>query len=1446
MKIDPGLEVAVDAFIDAVSRALIVATASLPDQDRGALERSTVTEAFHLACGFIDADGLATDDELWALIGAFGRRLGPDFARSTPDDLRADGATTNAARWLTSTSDLFEILLGVDRRQDSDLATTYYEHAMALAHMVASLDTHTGRDELLAIDAYRGLLLSAIKGTPAATPPPGGPPVEAGTDERSPDGPVADGPPRPLEQLLAELDGLVGLAEVKREVKLVTDLLQVQRLRRQRGLPVAESSRHLIFTGNPGTGKTTVARLLAQIYRTLGVVSRGHLVETDRAGLVAGYVGQTATRVTAAFDEADQGVLLIDEAYALVRGSDTDFGREAIDTIVKLVEDRRDRLVVIAAGYPDEMADFIDANPGLPSRFPRTIAFPDYDDDELTAIFAKLCVDNGYGCGPDTTAAARALVLRPGPGQGLRERAPGPQPVRAGHGSPGRSGGGHDPTHRRRAHRAGPLRHRRSAVKRLVAIVAAVAMVAGALYVRSLSNGDGSSSGHDQAGPTRGTLVCATELAAACATIAQHHPELTVRTEEAQLTLTSLAAAGADPTSVGFDAWLVPEPWPDMANQQSQQSGSGAVLGDPTRVVARSPLVIAAWNDRRDVLQQRCGGVITWKCIGEQAGTAVGHRAPAVGLGRGEARPPHPGADRGRAARLGRSRLQLVRDVGLRLQRLLRSRVPGLVHAPRAVDPGLPRPAPHPARRHVVHGPGVVRPDRFDRGRRRTGHQRQPRQRATDHPLPCSPDDSRRRHGARRRVGCGRPDEEAHRIGPDGPGAGRVGLAGGRATGSRRHPRPAGAAGGVERAPRRGAAGPALPVDRGRPMNRTSLGRAVAVAVVAVTILAACSTSPSSSNSANGVDVGNPGNCLVVNLSMSSEKIDLLTSLAQAFNKTKTKVNGTCVFVNPKSLASGAATDALANGWDEASDGPSPVIWTPASSAWGAILDQRRADQGQPAMANQGVPFMNTPLVIAMPQPMAEALGWPAKALGWSDILDLAKSQTGWAQYGHPEWGPFRLGKTNPNFSTSGLSALIAQNYAATGKTRDLTLEDLAKPETNAFDTAVESAVNHYGDTTLTYLNNWYRADQEGTALQYTSALAVEEKSVIDYNTGNPDGKLDPGEEPRPPRTKLVAIYPKEGTVFSDNPLFVLDAPWVNADQKAGAQAFIDFVQQPDNQERVLQFNFRPGNPQVAIGAPITADNGVDPNQPQTLLQTPRPPVLVDLLNRWSQQRKAARVLLVIDISGSMKDRASPDSPDTKLDLAKTGRRRLAGPVQTRRPGGPAGVLHRPGARQRRLLARPRAHRPHVPEPGHPEERDRGAGAHAGHPALRRGQPVVRSDGGGLRPGPHQRRGPAHRRPERRRRPEQRPTAAGVAARRPPPPEPGGERTAGAPVHHRLRPRRRPGRAQADGRGDERCLLRRQRPQEHHEGLHRRGEQLLTCPGCRPATGCSHPRWPGR
>jgi len=304
-------------------------------------------------------------------------------------------------------------------------------------------------------------------------------------------------------------------------------------------------------------------------------------------------------------------------------------------------------------------------------------------------------------------------------------------------------------------------------------------------------------------------------------------------------------------------------------------------------------------------------------------------------------------------------------------------------------------------------------------------------------------------------------------------------------------------------------------------------------------------------------------------------------------------------------------------------------------------------------MADASTPFMLTPLVIAMPRPMAEALGWPNTPLGFTDILQLARSGEGWAAFGHPEWGPFRLGKTNPNFSTSGLSALVAQAYAANGKTSGLSLEDLAKPSTSEFARGVESAVVHYGDTTLTFLNNLYRADQRRNPFLYVSAVAVEEKSVIDYNAGNPDGILDQGETPRPPRVPLVAIYPEEGTLYSDNPLIVLDAEWVDQREEQAAGEFVEFVQRPENQRRVLEFGFRPGNPEVAIGRPVAAANGVDPDQPETLLEVPEPEVLARLIDDWAGQRKAARVLLVIDVSGSMGDVGDSSTGDTKLDLAK-------------------------------------------------------------------------------------------------------------------------------------------------------------------------------------------------
>lgn len=193
-----------------------------------------------------------------------------------------------------------------------------------------------------------------------------------------------------LEVLLDELNSLTGMGSVKREINNLVNLLKICRIRREKGLHLPPTTNHLVFLGNPGTGKTTVARILAKIYYGLGVLSKGHLVEVDRSGLVAGYMGQTGEKVMEVIEQAKGGVLFIDEAYALAAGKQNgDFGQEAIDILNKAMEDYRDDLIVIAAGYHDEMQEFLDANPGLRSRFSRTIEFPDYTAEELMEIIVN-------------------------------------------------------------------------------------------------------------------------------------------------------------------------------------------------------------------------------------------------------------------------------------------------------------------------------------------------------------------------------------------------------------------------------------------------------------------------------------------------------------------------------------------------------------------------------------------------------------------------------------------------------------------------------------------------------------------------------------------------------------------------------------------------------------------------------------------------------------------------------------------------------------------------------------------------------------------------------------------------------------------------------------------------------------------------------------------------
>ena len=199
-----------------------------------------------------------------------------------------------------------------------------------------------------------------------------------------------------IHEILSEVDNLIGLGNVKKEIHDMVNMMLINEMRRRKGLKNPVVSRHLVFTGNPGTGKTTIARAIGKIYKTLGILEKGHMIETDRAGMVAGYMGQTAEKVTEVVQKAMGGILFIDEAYSLVTDSEGDFGQEAINTLLKLMEDNRDSLVVIVAGYTEEMKDFIDSNPGLRSRFNRYIQFNDYSDEELLQIFKSYVDEQDY------------------------------------------------------------------------------------------------------------------------------------------------------------------------------------------------------------------------------------------------------------------------------------------------------------------------------------------------------------------------------------------------------------------------------------------------------------------------------------------------------------------------------------------------------------------------------------------------------------------------------------------------------------------------------------------------------------------------------------------------------------------------------------------------------------------------------------------------------------------------------------------------------------------------------------------------------------------------------------------------------------------------------------------------------------------------------------------
>ena len=332
-----------------------------------------------------------------------------------------------------------------------------------------------------------------------------------------------------------------------------------------------------------------------------------------------------------------------------------------------------------------------------------------------------------------------------------------------------------------------------------------------------------------------------------------------------------------------------------------------------------------------------------------------------------------------------------------------------------------------------------------------------------------------------------------------------------------------------------------------------------------------------------------------VHIAASSEKAALLGQIANSYRESGRTVNGRCYDIAVTPAASGTAEANLAAGWDETANGPAPDVWTPAASTWVSLLKSDLTANDRANIVGDSPTFASvtsTPLVLAMPQPMATALGWPDTPIGWSDVLTLARDPQGWAAKGHPEWGRFTLGKTNPNVSTSGLAATIGALVAATGTSSDLTAAALQQPDVQQYLKDVETSVIHYGDTTLTYLENLQRADDAGAALGYLSAVAVEEKSVLDYNAGNPSGDPATLGQHAPPKVPLVAVYPKEGTLSSDSPYVILDAPWSTAEKRAGAQDFLAYLQLPEQQKVFTDSFFRTAD--GAPGDPINASTFVE------------------------------------------------------------------------------------------------------------------------------------------------------------------------------------------------------------------------------------------------------------
>jgi Ca-activated chloride channel family protein len=392
-------------------------------------------------------------------------------------------------------------------------------------------------------------------------------------------------------------------------------------------------------------------------------------------------------------------------------------------------------------------------------------------------------------------------------------------------------------------------------------------------------------------------------------------------------------------------------------------------------------------------------------------------------------------------------------------------------------------------------------------------------------------------------------------------------------------------------------------------------------ALVAIATFAGCQTEKRSSTTSprHSADTVN------LTFTYGSEKEEWIKDLTARFNSEEHKApSGKIVQVEAIPMGSGECIDELLSGTRQAD------ITSPASAAFIKLGNvQSRVKTGKDLIGSTDS-LVLSPVVIAMWKPMAEALGWPGRAVGWSDILDLARDSRGWASRGHPEWGPFRFGHTSPESSNSGLISIFAEAYAATGKKAGLKLEDVNDPKTAQFIAGIERSVVHYGSST-----GFFGKKMFANGPQYLSAAVLYENMVI-------------GSYQNPTTLPVVAIYPKEGTFWSDHPIGLVNREWVTPDKQQAAKIYIDYLLAKDQQAKAIPYGFRPGSTEVQLAPPIDTAHGVDPREPKTTLEVPSPEVMDAILKSWRTNKKHANVTLVFDTSGSMKD-------DHKLENARDG-----------------------------------------------------------------------------------------------------------------------------------------------------------------------------------------------